>query len=112
HELRIASDPNSRLRWIAGLYYLDEYVKRTSRNTAISFLPGGPGSTRDTLDGDNLFLGYSDTRSYAAFGELEFDILSNLTLAVGGRYTTDEKDLHTQAVIFSLGQPGDLYSPA
>ncbi|MCR6644403.1 MAG: TonB-dependent receptor [Terricaulis sp.] len=112
HELRIASDPNNRFRWIAGLYYLDEYVKRTSRNTAISFLPGGPGSTRDTLDGDNLFLGYSDTRSYAAFGEIEFDILSNLTLAVGGRYTTDEKDLHTQAVIFSLGQPGDLYSPA
>ncbi|HRO02614.1 MAG TPA: TonB-dependent receptor, partial [Terricaulis sp.] len=112
HELRLASDPNNRFRWIAGVYYLDEYVKRTSRNTAISFLPGGPGSTRDTLDGDNLFLGYSDTLSYAAFGEIEFDILSNLTLAVGGRYTTDEKDLHTQAVIFSLGQPGDLYSPA
>lgn len=111
-EIRLASSQDNRLRWIAGLYYLDENVKRVSRNTATSFLPGGPGSTRDTLDGDNIFLGYSDTASYAAFGEVEYDLMPNLTLAVGGRYTTDKKDLDTRAVILDLGQPGDLFSPA
>lgn len=111
-ELRLSSSPDQRFRWIAGLYYLDENVKRVSQNTATSFLPGGPGSTRDTLDGDNIFLGYSDTASYAAFGEVEYDILPSLTLTVGGRYTNDQKDLDTSAVILDLGQPGDLYSPA
>lgn len=111
-EIRLSSDDDSRFRWIAGLYYLDEYVKRTSRNTAISFLPGGAGGTRDSLDGDNMFLGYSDTTSFAAFGEVEYDILDNLTLSVGGRYTRDEKELDTSAVIFSYGPPGDILSPA
>lgn len=111
-EIRLSSDDDSRFRWIAGLYYLDEYVKRTSRNTAISFLPGGPGGVRDSLDGDNMFLGYSDTRSFAAFGEVEYDILDNLTLSVGGRYTRDEKELDTAAVIFSYGPAGDILSPA
>lgn len=111
-ELRLASDAGNRLRWIGGLYYLYEDIERSSRNTATSFLPGGPGSTRDVLDGDNIFIGFSDTRSYAVFAELEYDITPTLTLVFGGRYTRDEKELQSDAVILSLGQPGDLFSPA
>jgi len=87
-------------------------VKRQSRNTANSFLPGGPGSTRDTLDGDNRYIASSETTSYGVFGEIEYDIMPNLTLAVGGRYTTDDKSLDSRAEILSLGPDGDLYSPA
>ena len=111
-ELRLQSDPDKRLRWATGLYYLNEKVDRNSRNTAISFLPGGPGSTRDTLDGDNQYVASSTTNSYGIFGDLEYDLLPNLTLSVGGRYTTDEKELNSRAEILSLGKPGDLYSPA
>ncbi len=111
-ELRLQSDPEQRLRWSTGLYYLKEDVKRQSRNTAKSFLPGGPGSTRDTLDGDNQYIASSETVSYGMFGEFEYDIMPNLTVAVGGRYTTDDKSLDSRAEILSLGQPGDLYSPA
>lgn len=111
-ELRLASDADQPFRWIAGLYFLDEYTKRSSRNTAISFLPGGPGGTRDSLDGDNLFLGYADATSYAAFGEIEYDLTPRLTLSVGGRYTIDQKDLNSQAIIHSFGRAGDILSPA
>jgi len=111
-EIRLSSDADQPFRWIAGLYYLDEYTKRSSRNTAISFLPGGPGGTRDSLDGDNLFLGYADATSYAAFGEVEYDITPDLTISVGGRYTVDEKELNSQAIIYSFGPPGDILSPA
>lgn len=111
-ELRLTSDPANSLRWIVGGYFLNENVTRKSQNTAISFLPGGPGGTRDTLDGDNIFIGHSGTRSYALFGEAEYDLSDTLTLAVGGRYTTDEKDLRSQAVVLDVGMPGDLFSPA
>lgn len=111
-ELRLASDAGNRLRWIGGLYYLFEDIERSSQNTATSFLPGGPGSTRDSLDGDNIFLGFSETRSYAVFTEVEFDITPTVTLVVGGRYTRDEKDLQSDAIILDFGQPGDLLSPA
>lgn len=111
-ELRLQSDPGQRFRWSTGVYYLKEDVKRQSRNTANSFLPGGPGSTRDTLDGDNRYIASSETTSYGVFGEIEYDIMPNLTLAVGGRYTTDDKSLDSRAEILSLGPDGDLYSPA
>ncbi|MHC3126196.1 hypothetical protein OB03_02325 [Brevundimonas sp. GN22] len=111
-ELRLQSDPDKRLRWSTGVYYLREEVARQSRNTAKSFLPGGPGSTRDTLDGDNQYIASSETNSYGVFGEFEYDLTQSLTLAVGGRYTTDEKSLDSRAEILSLGLPGDLYSPA
>ena len=111
-ELRLASSQDNAFRWVAGLYYLDENVKRVSRNTATSFLPGGPGGTRASLDGDNIYLGYSDTASYAAFGEVEYDITPDVTLAVGGRFTHDKKDLDTRAVILDYGLPGDILSPA
>lgn len=111
-ELRLTSDPDNRFRWIVGGYFLNENVTRTSQNTAISFLPGGPGGTRDSLDGDNIFVGHSGTKSYALFGEAEYDITDTLTLAVGGRYTTDEKELRSQAIVLDVGMPGDLFSPA
>jgi iron complex outermembrane receptor protein len=111
-EIRLASDADQPFRWIAGLYYLDENTSRSSRNTAISFLPGGPGGTRDSLDGDNIFRGNAEATSYAAFGEVEFDFTPSLTLSVGGRYTVDQKDLHSQAIILSYGPPGDILSPA
>lgn len=111
-ELRLQSDPEQRLRWSTGIYYLNEEVKRQSRNTAISWLPGGPGSTRDTLDGDNRYIASSETNSYGIFGELEYDLMPNVTVSVGGRYTTDDKSLNSRAEIISLGRAGDLYSPA
>ena len=111
-EVRLQSDPDKRLRWSTGAYFLREDVKRSSRNTAISFLPGGPGSTRDTLDGDNQFIASSKTQSYGVFGEFDFDLRENLTLSVGGRYSIDEKKLDSRAEILSLGPDGDLYSPA
>ena len=91
---------------------MNEEVERQSRNTAQSWLPGGPGSTRDTLDGDNRYVASSDTDSYGVFGEIEYDLRPNLTVSVGSRYTTDEKSLDSQAIILDLGNSGDLYSPA
>lgn len=111
-ELRLASNSTGPLRWLAGVYYLREETDRSSRNTARSFLPGGPGSTRDSLDGDNIFDQVGVAQNYAAFGELSYAITPQLTVSAGGRYTIDHKQMVASARILSLGLPGDLLSPA
>ncbi|MES2054839.1 MAG: TonB-dependent receptor [Pseudomonadota bacterium] len=111
-EVRLASDKSGPFSWLFGLYYLREDTRRSSQNTARSALPGGPGGTRDSLDGDNIFAQSGVTSNYAAFGELEYEILSGLTLSAGARYTIDHKDMDATARILSFGPAGDILSPA
>lgn len=111
-ELRIASDPSRQLRWLAGLYYLREETDRSSENAARSALPGGPGGTRDSLDGVNNFTQNGVAQNYAAFGEVEYEFVPGLTASLGGRYTIDSKDMVASATIQSFGLPGDILSPA
>ncbi|MEQ8935427.1 MAG: TonB-dependent receptor, partial [Amphiplicatus sp.] len=111
-ELRIASAQDQRFRWLAGLYYLDDDTRRRSRNTATSYLPGGPGSTRDVLDGDNEYFQRGVSKNYAVFGEVGFDFTEDLTLTVGGRYTIDRKTWDIEAREYSFGPPGSILSTA
>lgn len=111
-ELRLASDRSGPFSWLAGLYYLREDTDRSSQNTARSALPGGPGGTRDSLDGDNVFAQAGVTSNYAAFGEIEYAILNGLTASIGARYTIDHKEMDASARIISLGPVGDILSPA
>lgn len=105
-ELRFASAQDQRLRWLVGLYYLDDDTRRRSRNTATSYLPGGAGSTRDVLDGDNEYFQRGVSKNYAVFGEAGFDITEDLTLTVGGRYTIDRKTWDIEAREYSFGPDG------
>lgn len=113
-ELRLASEQSGDFRWLGGLYFLRERTNRSSRNTANSFLPGGAGSTRDSLDGDNIFTATGKAPNYAAFGEVEYDLASNLTVSAGLRYTIDHKSFDSEARILSLGPSGmtNTLSPA
>lgn len=111
-ELRFASEQDQRLRWLVGLYYLDDDTKRRSRNTATSFLPGGPRSTGDVLDGDNEYIQHGVSKNYAIFGDVNFDLTDDMTLSVGGRYTEDRKDWDIEAVEYSYGRPGGVLSTA
>ncbi|HWU03289.1 MAG TPA: TonB-dependent receptor [Novosphingobium sp.] len=71
---------NDRLTYLAGLYY---------------FYEKGTQDVYTTVYGSASTLNMSvDTNSYAAFGQLSFKILPNLTLSAGGRYTEDHKTLN------------------
>ncbi|HWK36827.1 TonB-dependent receptor [Sphingomonas sp.] len=111
-EVRLRSNGTGPFRWVAGLYYLREETDRSSQNTARSALPGGPGSTRDSLDGDNVFAQNGVASNYAAFGELSYEIIPGLTASAGARYTIDHKVMDGYAKVLSLGPAGDLLSPA
>jgi iron complex outermembrane receptor protein len=68
-----------RLQGVAGVYYLN-----SNAAGAFDTVIGALNST--TFNG-----GAVDTRSYAVFADVSFDVTEALSVSVGGRYTSDEK---------------------
>jgi len=93
-ELRLTSQEDQRLRWIAGVYYLDierEAVVGYGADQGQGFLrqpyvpPSGPNPT------DLLFWDTFDTEVYAAYGQLEFDLGESMELALALRYDKEDR---------------------
>ncbi|MCC5862362.1 MAG: TonB-dependent receptor [Gammaproteobacteria bacterium] len=104
-ELRLASPDDGAVRWLAGIYYLDETAKSNRRavigqdmDTVVP-VPGGArfpvGPAFGLVAGSvNPAIGQIDTRSWALFASLDYDLTERLTLNVGLRYTDEKKDLY------------------
>lgn len=97
-EIRL-SGKTERLNWIVGANY--DNLKTTDNNTYFlyNFLGNNPFGV-PTVDGtpfgglavqDTLNLFSSQTKTYAFFGNLEYEIVDNLTLSLGGRYTKNKQ---------------------
>lgn len=95
-EVRFASNEDQRLRYVLGLFYFGE-----EQETENFFRQGAISTTR--------FTPRLDTRSYAAFGQLTFDISDTLRLVAGGRYTKEDKEQLTS--VASGGLPGPVEPP-
>ena len=97
-ELRLTSPGDQRLRWLAGVYFADierrVVVSQGSDNTGASldqnfqargFVPtGGPNPT-DLLYDDTF-----DSKVYAGFGQIAYDIVDDVELALAVRYDSRE----------------------
>ena len=84
-EARLASPADSRVQWVAGLYYFTEEVKREeSFLTQFSLVP--------VAGGDVTFIQDVDSSTYAAFGQLTYPFTDRLSVTAGLRYSNDEKD--------------------
>jgi iron complex outermembrane receptor protein len=95
-ELRIASNGSNRIDYVVGLYYFRQLIDGDPVSA------WGPDATRWLLTPltlpANLLDGYravgavhADTKSYAAFAQLTWNITSALHLTPGLRYTYEEK---------------------
>lgn len=124
-ELRLTSPRSARLRAVGGLYY---YHEARSINipqylgTATAQLVGLPATTPPLLTTTDA---QTDTDSWAAFGQLTYDITPALVGELGLRYTNDSKDFsYVQRVtsgieswplpvrgIFGLLDPTDTLAP-
>lgn len=103
-ELQFLSNIDGPWSWILGLYYLKfdaAYTGFGLRGAGLPLL--APGLT--SLD---LLVG-QDLTSYAAFGQLSYDLSDRLTLTGGLRYTEDERDISGQTD-FEFG-PAQLSVP-
>lgn len=87
-ELRLASDDSaSPLQWLLGLYYYHGRVNSDFAADTGPFFPVAPAANRVGHDISRI-----TTDSYAAFGQLGWDITDQLNVTVGGRYTEDRKE--------------------
>jgi iron complex outermembrane receptor protein len=119
-EVRLASkDEEAPLKWIAGFYYFwsDNYEDFAYSDTGLNDtfpIPGG-------FDEFNfLSHGFSKTRSFAPFGQLDYDLGKTslgipLTLTLGARYSHDDKYgynyLDYQLPVFCGGSCGPIQGP-
>jgi iron complex outermembrane recepter protein len=92
-EFQFLSKPDSKIRWIGGLYYLHNEFKWLVRQESPFFAALTPelvqiGSTRDT------------TESASAFGEVTFPFTDALNLTAGIRYTHEEKKVPLATVTY------------
>jgi iron complex outermembrane receptor protein len=94
-ELRLASADDQRLRWMAGVYFLDidrEVGVSLNRDSGVSPIRGllqvgGPNSTA-SLTHDQF-----DTRVLSVFGQIEYDISDATEISFALRYDNEDRDV-------------------
>ncbi len=104
-EIRIASAAKCPLRYVAGVYLMQE-TANTNRvatvgndnNTLVKHplvpFPIPFGALTNLAPGNTVPLwGTVKTDSYALFGSLDYDLVERLTLNLGARYTDERKSL-------------------
>ena len=94
-EVRLASKGDQRLRWLAGLYYLNierEVGVNTGIDRGFGILP-----TLFTTDARNpteqLVHDEFNTDVYAVFGQLAYDVTDTIEASVALRYDREERDV-------------------
>ncbi|MDR6530213.1 iron complex outermembrane receptor protein [Caulobacter rhizosphaerae] len=81
HELRLSSLPQSRVRWVAGLY---AFNSQTDRRDSLVINLGRPGT--------EIYTQSAKLQSYAAFGDVTVPVSERVSLIGGLRYSKDDKD--------------------
>jgi iron complex outermembrane receptor protein len=96
-ELRLNGN-NTDTKWVAGLYYYDDTRQMRTQNPAgadfASAVPIGFAHQEDVL---------LETDSWAAFGQLDYDVTDELTVVAGLRYTTDDRTYHYERPVSYYG---------
>lgn len=100
-ELRLNGDTD-RLHWVTGLYYLSRDTDDTADQTfGIPWLDGvlanlgaiAPGDLLDLGDRDQVLSDFTmNTRSWAVFGQVEYDLTEKVTVIGGLRWSHDASD--------------------
>ena len=87
-----------RMDGVFGLYYLDANAF-DAFDVILGDLVGGVGFTSFTL-------GDFDTKAWAAYADVSFDLADQWSASLGGRYTNDERDAHViRESFFGRGSP-------
>ncbi|MFA7587341.1 MAG: TonB-dependent receptor, partial [Novosphingobium sp.] len=101
-ELRITSNGNTRLRWQVGAYFLSfkrDAGSRVSEDNLGTLPPHprqvqGPNTPQPTVAlGRPIY----NTKDYALFANVQYDILDTLTLSLAGRYDIEKRSVREAA---------------
>jgi iron complex outermembrane receptor protein len=103
-ELNILSKKGGPLNWIAGLYYYHERLNQTTDFNSIDQLQlrtpvNGPANP----SGDFVYAAARlKTDSYAAFGQIDWDVTKTIRLTGGLRYSKDKKSVDESIRVICL----------
>lgn len=97
-EFRWTSDLEGIFNYVVGLYYMQEKTDRTEQ-FKIDLNTTASGQT--TL-GNELSEQNNETNSYALYGQAQWDFNETWSLAIGARYTFDDKE--TTSTTLNCGQ--------
>jgi iron complex outermembrane recepter protein len=87
-EVRIAGD-SGPVKYVAGLFYLNE---KTDRTEVFDFLVQGDIANSSRYTQNN------ELNSYAAFGQIDWEVTPDLILTGGARYTYERKSIVNNSV--------------
>jgi len=119
-ELRLASDSDNALRWMAGVYYLDidrQVGVSLNRDSGAAPIRGlfqpepGPNATA-SLTHDQF-----DSQVYALFAQLEYDVSEDLELSLALRYDNEKRkvsslvDFNARQSVIDLNFDGVFNDP-
>ena len=108
-EVRLVSPGGETFDWIGGVYYEYSELDISRTNPAADFALSGPLSVQPlvALPGADVVPTRfdQDTDTYAAFGQLTWNLADAWRVTAGLRYTYEEKDLD-KAVVSSVGVRG------
>lgn len=96
-ELNLSSNGEGRLKWATGLFYLD-YKNSYDYNTYVYAF----GVNVDVFESRN------HTKSWAAFADATYEVIDNLYLTGGVRYTEDKPALDFDLQAFGLTGAGSV----
>lgn len=90
-----SNNVDSRLRWMAGFFFLDskrQFISLQGQNASGVITPGfdinGPGTSNPTTQYDKSRY---TAQNYSPFANIQFDLTDNLELSVAGRYDTEKR---------------------
>lgn len=96
-ELRLSSNGDGGLNWQAGVFYYQDDMSYTDTGSNLRSF------------GNHLSVN-ADSKSYAAFGQLTYDLFEKVNITGGLRYTKDER--HLDHILFYFGpNPADPLNP-
>ncbi|MCE3607413.1 TonB-dependent receptor [Massilia sp. P8910] len=96
-EFRAESVNSGPLQWIAGLFYFNEDIQIDS----ISFDSLAPGNPQNPFFATQT----QHTKSWAAFGSMNYTVSDKFKLRAGLRYTNDKKDFAAKRVELTTAGP-------
>lgn len=96
-EFRLASDPDKRFNWQAGVYYFNEDTVSESWAGNLNVYTS-PASSRSYSD----IYTRTQTESYALFGTATYGLTDRLKITAGGRVNREEKS-YSQAFTVATG---------
>jgi len=107
-ELRLTSPGDQRLRWLGGVYFAD-----IQRDVVVSqgadlggnlrarpFVPADGPNPTDLLYDDTF-----DSTVYAVFGQLAYDVIDNLEVALALRFDSEDREVSNNVPTCSASDP-------